>query len=31
MSCSKGDINGFNKVENNNKMCDSDEYDIFTV
>ena len=31
ISLSKGDINEFNKGENNNKMCDFDEYDIFTV
>ena len=26
----KGDINKFSNGENNNKMCDFDEYDIFT-
>ena len=30
ISLSKGDINEFSKGENN-KMCDFDEYDIFTV
>ena len=28
---SKGDINEFSKGENNNKICNFDEYDIFTV
>ena len=27
ISWSKGDINDFSKEENNNKMCDFDEYD----
>ena len=31
ISWSKGDINEFSKGVNYNKMCDFDEYDIFTV
>ena len=30
ISLSKGDINEFTKGVNYNKMCDFDEYDIFT-